>query len=55
MTVLAVFHTPGALRPTNIADVRLLAQEGERLRGPGGLVRRTRNLAAPLNLQKRVT
>jgi hypothetical protein len=38
MTVLAVFHTPGALRPTNMAGVRLLAQHGERLRGRGGVL-----------------
>jgi hypothetical protein len=37
MTVLAAFLTPGALGRTKMADVRLLAHEGDRLRGRGGL------------------
>jgi len=37
MTVLAAFLKPGGLGPTDMADVRSLAGEGERLRGRGGL------------------
>jgi hypothetical protein len=36
MTVLAAFLRPGGLGPTNMAEVRSLAREGERLRGRGG-------------------
>jgi len=37
MTVLAAFLKPGGLRPTQMADVRSLAREGDGLRGRGGL------------------
>jgi hypothetical protein len=37
MTVLAAFLKPGGLGPTDMADVRSLAGEGERLRGRSGL------------------